>query len=39
MDKYSGKLAVLCQSLSDKERSQELADRLDVPLYGFVGKE
>ena len=29
----------MCQSLSDKERSQELADRLDVPLYGFVGKE
>jgi len=38
MDKYSGKLAVLCQSLSDKEQSQELADRLFVPLYDSVDK-
>ena len=38
MDKYSGKLAVLCQSLSDKERSQELAGRLFVPLYDAVDK-
>jgi 16S rRNA (guanine1516-N2)-methyltransferase len=37
--KYSGKLAVLCQSLSYKEKAQELADRLVVPLYESIDKE
>ena len=39
MHKYSGKLAVLCQSLSYKEKAQELADRLVVPLYESIDKE
>ena len=39
MHQYTGKLAVLHQSSDDKRKSQELADRLSVPLYETIDKE
>ena len=39
MHQYTGKLAVLHQSADDKRKSQELADRLSVPLYETIDKE
>ncbi len=39
MHQYTGKLAVLHPSADDKRKSQELADRLSVPLYETIDKE
>lgn len=39
MHQYTGKLAVLHQGAEEKQKSQELADRLSVPLYEIIDKE
>lgn len=39
MHQYTGKLAVLHQGTEEKQRSQDLAERLSVPLYEIIDKE